>query len=82
MFYKIRIVADVLECDAYRFVLFHIFPFMNNVYFHRKDNKVFLFICLFLRNVVLLEHLCAQMDCKVIGLCLYLCMCIEQNHVE
>ena len=42
MFYKIRIVADVLECDAYRFVLFLIFPFMNNVYFHRKDNKVFL----------------------------------------
>ena len=39
MFYKIRIVADVLECDAYRFVLFHIFPVMNNVYFHRKDNK-------------------------------------------
>ena len=22
MFYKIRIVADVLECDAYRFVLY------------------------------------------------------------
>ena len=42
MFYKYAIVADVLECDAYRFVLFHIFPVMNNVYFHRKDNKVFL----------------------------------------
>lgn len=40
MFYEIRIVADVLECDAYRFVLFHIFPFMDNVCFHRKDNKV------------------------------------------
>ena len=37
MFYKIRIVADVLECDAYRFVLFHIFPFMNNVYFPNID---------------------------------------------
>ena len=47
MFYKIRIVADVLECDAYRFVLFHIFPFMNNVYFHRKDNKVFLLVVFF-----------------------------------
>lgn len=47
MFYKIRIVADVLECDAYRFVLFHIFPFMNNVYFHRKDNKVFLLFVFF-----------------------------------
>ena len=47
MFYKIRIVADVLECDAYRFVLFHIFPFMNNVDFHRKDNKVFLLFVFF-----------------------------------
>ena len=47
LFYKIRIVADVLECDAYRFVLFHIFPFMNNVYFHRKDNKVFLLFVFF-----------------------------------
>jgi len=59
---------------------------VNRIYliFNRLVTKKFLVDTsgLFLRNVVLLEHLCAQMDCKVIGLCLYLCMCIEQNHVE
>lgn len=42
MFYKSGLIVGCPRMRRLSVCSFHIFPVMNNVYFHRKDNKVFL----------------------------------------